>query len=119
MPLGMEVGFDPNDIVLDGDPATLLKKGAEPPPPKKNGPCLLWPNGWKDQDATSYEGRPQPRPHCVTWGPSSPLPKGAQPPNFWPMSVVAKQSLISATAECLFQDNWGKLAPERLNLSGF
>jgi len=34
-------------------------------------PCLLWPNGWMDQDATWYEGRPRPRPHCITLGPSS------------------------------------------------
>jgi len=34
------------------------------------GPCLLWPNGWMDQDATLYRGRPQPKRHCVTWGPS-------------------------------------------------
>jgi len=31
MPLGMEVGLVPGDFVLDGDPAPLLKKGAEPP----------------------------------------------------------------------------------------
>jgi len=30
MPLGMEVGFDPGDFVLDGDPTPLPKKGAEP-----------------------------------------------------------------------------------------
>jgi len=72
MPLGMEVGLDPSDIVLDGDPAPLPKKGAEPSP--IFGPCLLWPNGWMDQDATWCEGRPRPRPHCVTWGPSSPPP---------------------------------------------
>jgi len=30
MPLGMEVGLDPGDIVLDGDPAAP-KRGAEPP----------------------------------------------------------------------------------------
>jgi len=30
MPLGMEVGLSPGDFVLDGDPAPLLKKGAEP-----------------------------------------------------------------------------------------
>jgi len=29
---GMEVGLGPGDIVLDGDPAPLPKKGAEPPP---------------------------------------------------------------------------------------
>ena len=48
MPLGMEVGLGPGDNVLRGDPV----------PPKRGtatqlfGPCLLWPNGWMDQDAT-------------------------------------------------------------------
>jgi len=99
MPLGMEVDLGPDDIVLDGDPAPLHKKRAEPPPqfsahvccgqtagwikmvlgvewalvqqataplPKKGaeppifGLCLLWPNGWMDQDVTWYGGRPQP-----------------------------------------------------------
>jgi len=32
MPLGMEIDLGPGDFVLDGDPAPLLKKGAEPPP---------------------------------------------------------------------------------------
>ena len=31
MPLGMGVGLDPSDFVLDGDPAPLPKEGAEPP----------------------------------------------------------------------------------------
>jgi len=31
MPLGMHVGLSPGDFVLDGDPVTLPKKGAEPP----------------------------------------------------------------------------------------
>ena len=39
MPLGMEVGFVPGDIVLDGDPAPP-KKGAQLQPPLF-GPCLL------------------------------------------------------------------------------
>ena len=30
--LGMEVRLDPGDFVLDGDPASLPKKGTEPPP---------------------------------------------------------------------------------------
>ena len=34
--------------------------------------CLLWPNGWMDQDAIWYGSRPWPRPHCVRQGPSSP-----------------------------------------------
>jgi len=32
MSLGMEVGFGPGDIVLDGDPAPLPRKGTESPP---------------------------------------------------------------------------------------
>jgi len=64
-----------------------------------SGPCLsvcpvcnvraLWPNGWTDQDETWLAGRPRPWPHCVRWGPSSSSSKGAQPPNFWPISVAA------------------------------
>jgi len=51
---------------------------------------VLWPNGWTDQDETWYAGRPRPWPHCVRWGPSSPSPKGARPPNFRPISIAVK-----------------------------
>jgi len=111
---------------------------------------VLWPNGWMDQDATWYEDRPRPRPHCFRWGPSSPrktaqhsrptlfspwllwpncgmdhnttwygsslgpgdivymgtqLPhgKGHNSPRFSAMSIAAKRSPISATAELLFR----------------
>jgi len=33
-------------------------------------------------------GRPRPWPHCVRWGPSYPALKGAQPPNFRPISAA-------------------------------
>jgi len=62
MKLGMEVGLSPGHFVLDGNPAPLLKKGAQPP---LFGPCLLWPNGWMDQHATWYKGRPRLGQHCV------------------------------------------------------
>jgi len=39
----------------------------------------LWLNGWTDQDQTWHAGRPQPWPHCVRWGPSSPPLKGHSP----------------------------------------
>ena len=32
MKLGMQIGLRPGHIVLDGDPAPLPQKGAEPPP---------------------------------------------------------------------------------------
>jgi len=49
VPLGMEVGLGLGDLVLDGDPAPPPKEGLEPP---VFSPCVLWPNGWVDQDAT-------------------------------------------------------------------
>jgi len=63
--------------------------GPSSPPPKRGhsspplivGPCLLWPNGWMDQDATWYGSRPRPRRHCVRWGPSSPPLKGHRTPS--------------------------------------
>jgi len=54
VPVGMEVGLGPGDIVLDGNPAISPWKGAQ------------------------------------------------QPPTFRAMSIVAKRSPISATAELLF-----------------
>jgi len=95
----------------------LPPKGAQPP---IFGPCLLWPNGWMDQDAIWYEGRPGPRPHYVRCGPTSPQKKrrhsphivldgypappqkGAQPPNFRPM-FVAKRLPISPITEQLYK----------------
>ena len=78
MALGMEVGLGPGDFVLDRDPAPLPKKGAEPT--QIFGPCLLWPNGWMEQDGTWHEGRPQPRQLCVTWDPA-PSPKRGRSPS--------------------------------------
>jgi len=58
MSLPTNVGLGPRHIVLDGDPAVP----APSPPPIKGGTapifgrCLLWPNGWMDQDATWYGG---------------------------------------------------------------
>jgi len=103
MPLGIEVGLNPEDIVMDGDqlPPPKKRRGAQPP---IFGPCPLWPNGWMDQDATWYRGRPRSRPHCVRWGPSSPTERGtAALPHFSAMSIVAKRSPISATAELLLR----------------
>jgi len=48
MPLGMEVGFIPGDIVLDGDPSSQPRypKGGDSRPPIF-GPCIVakWLNG--------------------------------------------------------------------------
>jgi len=95
--------------------ATLCEMGTQLPPQKRGrapqmfGPYLLWPNGWMDQGATWYGGRPRLRRHCVRWRPSSPSPKRGRSlqildpcllwPNgcmyqdttgFWSISIVAK-----------------------------
>jgi len=77
MPLDMEVGLSPVDFVSDGDIATPppSKKRGDTGPTPISGTCLLWPNGWMDQDATWCRGRPRPGPHCARWGASSRLPK--------------------------------------------
>jgi len=79
IPLGTEVNHGSGDIVLDGDPAFPPERGTVPP---IFGPCLLWPNGWMDQDATLYGSRPRPRPHCVRWVPS-PLERGTAAPSLF------------------------------------
>jgi len=73
MKLGMQEDLGPGDIVLDTDPAP--PKGEQQPP--LFGPCLLWANGWIDQDATWYGGRPQ-LGHLVLDCDPAP-PKGAHP----------------------------------------
>ena len=70
MKLDVEVGLGHGHIVLDEHLA---------PTPQIFGPCLFWPNGWLDQNAT------WPRRHCVRWGPITPKRGDISPPLFWPM----------------------------------
>jgi len=65
---GQTPGPLPGHTVLEGDLAP--KKGVQSL--AIYGPCLLWPNGWMDQDATWYGGRHKRRRHCVRQGPRSP-----------------------------------------------
>jgi len=95
--LGMEVGFGLAHCVRWGLKHTQ-PQGAQPP---IFGLCLLWPNGWMDQCATWYGGRPRPRPHCIRWGPSSPRRTGHSSPPLFGRCLVTKRSPISATAEHL------------------
>jgi len=91
MPFGMEVGLIPGHIVLDGDPAP--PEGAQQPRPLFS-PCLLYPNGWLDQDATWMEvdlGQG----HILLDGDAAFLPhcqrSTAAPSTFRPVSIVAKR----------------------------
>ena len=68
-------------LVLDGDPVPPKREAQQPP---IFGPRLSWPNGWMDQDATWYGGRPRPKPRCVRWGPSSPTERGGRQAHLHP-----------------------------------
>ena len=89
----MEVDLGPGDIVLDGDPAPPTERATAPPP--IFGPCLLWPNGWMDQDATWYAvGLGQG--DIVLGGDPAPPKRGtAAPPIFWPVSIVVTVARLS------------------------
>jgi len=65
MPIGMEVGLGVDTLCYMGTELRPHKGHSSPHPIL--GPCLLWANGWMDQDVTSYGGRPQRRQHYVRW----------------------------------------------------
>ena len=107
MPLGTEVSLGPGDIVLDGGKPAPQKMSTSP----IFSPCLLWPNGWMDQDATWYdEARSRPRRHCYRWRPSSPHGKwhSSPPPSLfgpcllWPNGRPSQQ-LHSCTLRFVFR----------------
>ena len=83
-----------------GTQLPLPKKEAQPPNFRPISNVAKWLAGSR---CHSVQGRPRPWPYCVRWGPSSPpSPKWHIPtPNFRRMSIVAKRSPISATAEYL------------------
>ena len=96
MPLGTEVGLGLRDTVFDVDPATPRKRA--PPPHPIFVPCLLWPNGWMDEDAAWSEVDLGSCRIVLDGVPAS--SKGAQQlPSFllWPRSP------ISTTAELLYR----------------
>ena len=62
-----------------GPSSPCPQKGAKP---LIFGPCLLWPNGWMDQDGTWYGGRPRPS-DVVLHGDPAP-PKRCTAPVFGP-----------------------------------
>jgi len=96
IPLGTEVGLC--NCVRYG-PSYLQKKGSTHPPPNF-GRCLLWPNGWMDEDAAWYGSRRRPRPPCTRRGPSS-RERGTAAALFAPCLLWPRLP-ISATAELLF-----------------
>jgi len=92
--LGMEVGFGPDDFVLG-----VRNRGHTHHHPVF-GPCLLWPNGWMDEEATWYGSRLRPRPHCIRRGPSS-ARNWHSSPHLLGLCLLWPRSPISATDELL------------------
>ena len=88
MPLGMEVNLGPGVVVLDRDLAGPPQEGGGAP--QIFSPCLLWPNGWMDQDGTWHGSRLSPGDFVLDARPS-PLPQKGRAPNFRPMSIAAKR----------------------------
>jgi len=88
MPLGMELGLGTGDFVFDVDLTQLPQKKGHSPHPIF-GPCLLWPNGWMDQDATWYGGKPRSR-RRLLHGSQLPHQRGTAA-SFLPMSIMAKR----------------------------
>jgi len=94
MALGMEVGLGRGHIVLDGDPAPLpmgtqlsSPKGAQPPIFVPCGQMV----GWTKMSLGMEVGL-GPDDFVFDGDPAPPQKKGrSPPPNFWPMSVVAKR----------------------------
>jgi len=97
MPVGTKVGLGPGNIVLYADPVPS-PKGHRPSPKFAAHVCCGQPAGWiKMSLGTTVQAR-----LCYM---GIQLPQRCTHPNFWPMSIVAKRSPISATAEHLLSDN--------------
>ena len=94
MPLVMEVGLGLRDIGFDVDPAAPRRKRTHKPPPNF-GPCLLWPNGWMDEDAAWYGSIHLGGGYIVLDGVPAPAKGAQQPPSFRPMSSVATVAHLS------------------------
>ena len=88
MPLGTEVGLGPDHIVLDGDPAPLPKRGRSRPQFSAHVNCGQT-AGWIQMALGMLLGLCPG--HIRLDGIQFPSLEGAQPPNFRPMSVVAKR----------------------------
>jgi len=88
MLVGMEVGLDPGDTALDGDPTPPPKKGAQQP--------KFWlvycgqMAEWIKMPLRAGVGLSPG--HIVLHGDPAPPPqkRGTAGPNFWSMSIVAK-----------------------------
>jgi len=90
MSLGMELGLGPGDFVLDGDPASLFQKGAEPRPQFSAHFYCGQTAGWINM-ALGMEVGLGPV-HIVLDGDTAHLPKKGTEPRriFWPRRLCVR-----------------------------
>jgi len=89
MALGMEMGLGPGHIVLDGDSASLTKKGQRPTPVSGPFYCVQSARCMKMPLGVEVGLSPV---DFVSDGYPALIPiKGTEPHNFRPMSIVAKR----------------------------
>ena len=92
MPFGMDYGGTcrPRPHCVRWEPSSGPKGHNSP---LNFGRCLLWPNGWMDQNATWYGGRPQRRRHCFRWR-HVPIGKRFEPSTvLWAFHTIQPSSL--------------------------
>jgi len=104
--LGMEVRLGPGHIVLDEDPPTPKKGTAGHHPQFSAHVCCSQTAAWIKMPLGT-EVSLGPWCHTVLDGNPAPPSIGAQQPHFWPVSIAAKRSPISATAELLLWQRYG------------
>jgi len=85
---GIEMGLRPGQIVLDGDPAPLPKKGAGPSPISAHSYCGQTAGCIKMPLSMEVGLSPG---DFVLDGDPAPPQKGGEAPNFRPISIVAKR----------------------------
>ena len=83
----------PRELCVRWGPSSpFLKRTLSPgAPPPIFDQCLLWPNGWMDQDGTWHGGRPWSSPYCARWEYRLPPQKGGIAPNFRQIFIVTKR----------------------------
>ena len=102
--------------MLNGGPAPLSTKGAQPP---IFGPCLLWPNGWMEQDTIWYGVRFRPRPHTLRYGKPAPSQRrGPRATQFF-ARVNSGQTVGLIRMPSPHYNRWGPSPPKRGNTPNF
>jgi len=80
MPVGMEVGLSPGDLVLDRDRAPSPKRGQSPIPNFR--PMSIVAKRLNESRWHLARSGPWSRPQSARWGPSTPTQKTGQSPQF-------------------------------------